>query len=42
MTKGRKTILEEKLEITIYCIEDEHNYQMTAEIYSVSYPQVYQ
>lgn len=42
MTKGRKTTLEERIEIAKYCIEKDKNYQETAEIYEVSYNQVYQ
>lgn len=42
MTKGRKTILEEKIEIAKYCINQNENYQETSETYEVSYQQVYQ
>ena len=42
MTKGRKTSLEERIEIAKYCINQNKNYQETSEIYEVSYQQVYQ
>lgn len=42
MTKGRKTSLNERIEIAKYCIEEDKNYQKTSEIYKVSYNQVYQ
>lgn len=41
MNKGRKTTYEERLAITQYCIEHNNNYQETAELYEVSYQQVY-
>ncbi|MBP2033963.1 transposase-like protein [Clostridium algifaecis] len=37
MTKGRKTIYEERIEIVQYCIEDKNNYAETAEKYQVSW-----
>lgn len=37
MTKGRKTIFEERVEIVQYCIAHEHNYTETAKKYQVSY-----
>ena len=42
MTKGRKTTWEERIEIVLYCLENDKNYQKAAEIYEVSYQQVYQ
>lgn len=39
MTKGRKTTLEERIEIVSYCIENNHNYNQTAEKFKVSYQQ---
>lgn len=42
MTKGRKTTLEERTQIAIHCIDNERDYQSTAEKYEVSYQQVYQ
>lgn len=42
MTKGRKTTLEERIQIAIHCIDNEKDYRTTAEIYEVSYQQVYQ
>ncbi|MBU5437497.1 helix-turn-helix domain-containing protein [Tissierella sp. MSJ-40] len=41
MTKGRSTKLEERIEIVKYCIDNNKNYQLTAEIFDVSYQQVY-
>lgn len=41
MTEGRKTIYEERIEIVNYCINNELNYNQTAELYDVSYQQVY-
>ncbi len=40
MTKGRKTTLEERVEIVKYCIEHELDYNRTAEQFKVSYTQV--
>ena len=37
MTKGRKTSLEERIEIAKYCINQNNNYQETSRIYEVSY-----
>ena len=31
MTKGRKTTVEERIEIVKYCLANEKNYQVTAE-----------
>jgi len=41
MTKKRTTILEERIEIVNYCIANNKNYQLTAELFNVSYQQVY-
>jgi Mor family transcriptional regulator len=41
MTKGRKTTLQERIEIVQYTIANDLNYQETAEKYRVSYQQVY-
>ncbi|MDR7857180.1 helix-turn-helix domain-containing protein [Tissierella sp.] len=41
MTKGRKTAYEERIEIVNYCIDNSLNYKQTAELYGVSYQQVY-
>ena len=41
MNRGRKTTYEERLEIVQYCIAQNNNYQEAAEIYGVSYQQVY-
>ena len=37
----RKTTIEERKEITEYCIEHDHNYKDTAKKFDVSYSQVY-
>jgi transposase-like protein len=37
----RKTTLEERKEIVLYCIEHKHDYKNTAEKYDISYSQVY-
>lgn len=42
MTKGRKTTFNERIEIVLYCLEHNKNYQLTAETHKVSYQQVYQ
>ncbi|WP_373889942.1 IS3 family transposase [Neobacillus cucumis] len=42
MTKGRKTTWDERLQIVTYCLENGKDYQKTADIYEVSYQQVYQ
>jgi transposase-like protein len=42
MTKGRSTTWKERIEIVQYCIARNKDYQNAAEIYSVSYPQIYQ
>lgn len=41
MTKGRKTTLEERIEIVSHCIANNKDYGKTIEQYSVSYQQVY-
>ncbi|OGX78322.1 transposase [Exiguobacterium sp. SH31] len=41
MAKGRKTTFEERMEIVRYCLDNGRNYQRTAEIFAVSYQQVY-
>lgn len=41
MTKGRKTTLDERIEITSYCIENGKDYVKAVEKYQVSYQQVY-
>lgn len=41
MTKGRKTTFEERIEIVRYCLDNGRNYQRTAEVFAVSYQQVY-
>lgn len=42
MTKGRKTTLEERVNIVESCIKGGMNYGKTAEVFKVSYQQVYQ
>lgn len=42
MTKGRKTTVEERIEIAKACLTNGKNYQETAAQYAVSYQQVYQ
>lgn len=42
MTKGRKTTLNERIEIAGYCIANRCEYQQTADKFNVSYQQVYQ
>lgn len=41
MTKGRKTTLNERIEIVEYCIGHNYNYAETAAKYTISYSQVY-
>lgn len=41
MTKGRKTTLEERIEIVEYCIEHGKDYPATIEKYGISYKQIY-
>lgn len=40
--RSRKTALAERMEIVNYCLEHESNYKQTAELFDVSYTQVYQ
>lgn len=40
--RRRKTTLEERIKIVNYCLEHENNYKQTAELFDVSYTQVYQ
>ena len=42
MTTGRSTSWKERIEIVLFCIAHDHNYQQTAEVHRVSYQQVYQ
>ena len=42
MTKGRRTTIEERIEIANACLANGKNYQETAMKYEVSYQQVYQ
>ena len=39
---SRKTTQEERIEIVNYCLEHDKNYKETAELFDVSYTQVYQ
>ena len=41
MAKSRKTTLEERIEIVLYCIANSNDYKETAQKYNVSYSQVY-
>jgi len=41
MTKGRKTTLEERTGIVVFCLENDHNYVLTAKEFKISYAQVY-
>lgn len=41
MTKGRKTTLEERIEIVSYCIENGKDYGKAIEKYQISYQQIY-
>ncbi|MDR2043913.1 MAG: IS3 family transposase [Clostridium sp.] len=41
MTKGRKTTLEERIEIVSHCIANNKDYGKTAEQYGASYQQIY-
>lgn len=41
MTKGRTTTWEERIDIVMYCLSQNRNYQKTVEKYQVSYQQVY-
>ncbi len=42
MAKGRSTNWKERINIVIYCISHNHDYQSTSKNYQVSYQQVYQ
>ncbi len=42
MTKGRKTTWDERIQIVLDCLGNGKDYQKTADIYEVSYQQVYQ
>ena len=42
MTKGRSTSWKERIEIVLFCLSHNHDYQQTAEVHQVSYQQVYQ
>lgn len=42
MTKGRSTTWQERMDIVLYCLAHNHEYQNTADRYQVSYQQVYQ
>jgi transposase len=41
MTKGRPTNLKERIDIVLYCLSHNHDYQNTSKIHLVSYQQVY-
>ena len=41
MTKGRKTTYEERIEIVSFCFANDHDYNLTANKFNVSYQQVY-
>ena len=40
MTKGRTTTVEERIEIAQDCLNNQQNYQATAEKYGVSYSSI--
>lgn len=42
MTKGRSTNWVERINIVLYCLSRNHDYQNTSDLYQVSYQQVYQ
>jgi transposase len=42
MTKGRSTTWQERIDIVLYCLAHQHDYQKAAEQYQVSYHQVFQ
>jgi transposase len=42
MTKGRSTNWKERIDIVLYCLSHNHDYQNTSNTYQVSYQQVYQ
>ena len=41
MTKGRKTTLEERIDIVSHCIANNNDYGLTIDKYSISYQQIY-
>ena len=41
MTKGRKTTYKERIEIVEYCIAHQNNYTEAADVFKVSYQQIY-
>jgi transposase len=41
MTSGRKTTIEELVEIVSFCIVNNYNYQIASDKFQVSYQQVY-
>lgn len=41
MTKGRKTTLQERIDIVLYCLNHNRDFTKTAERFQVSYQQVY-
>ena len=41
MTNGRKTTIEERMEIVAFCIEHGKDYLLTIQTYEVSYQQIY-
>ena len=41
MTKGRKVIFDEKVEIVQYCIDNGKDYALTMDKYNISYQQIY-
>ncbi|HYH05398.1 MAG TPA: helix-turn-helix domain-containing protein [Bacillota bacterium] len=42
MTTGRSTDWKERIDIVLYCLSQNHDYQKTSEKFQVSYQQVYQ
>jgi len=42
MAKGRQTNWKERIDVVLYCISTNHDYQTTSQKYEVSYQQVYQ
>jgi len=41
MTKGRTTTLQERIDIVLYCLNHDRNFNETANLFKVSYQQVY-
>jgi transposase-like protein len=41
MTKGRKTTLQERMDIVLYCLNHHRNFSETAERFQVTYQQAY-